>query len=347
MISQKIPARKINEILMKNYPKQIEGEVIEIEELEQGYMNLVFRIGSEKTSYICIIYNRNRYNDSKAQRYLSKSYQAAEFLSQNKIPVRTAYKNRNGGLISRADFGDGKQRLFGLYKFLSGSTIPWESYTRRHLRSLGRTLNQIHRTWAEYENATGDFVKWNEYIEKDSKSMLEYFNRNEKFIKIKLGVKLDFSAYDLLIKSIQTTFQTGFQLIHCDFVRGNILFSQKKLPKVYPITGVLDFEKVMAAPIQVDLARTLAFLLVDCKYKTREEIIKYFITEGYLWKVEKGIPDSKLNFNEIQKLVNYFWMRDLWKLLQCNPYEDLSLNFHYDKTVQKLIKQKLILSIDP
>jgi Ser/Thr protein kinase RdoA (MazF antagonist) len=42
------------------------------------------------------------------------------------------------------------------------------------------------------------------------------------------------------------------------------------------ITGIIDFEKTAAGPRIFDIARTLAFLLVDCKAKTPAQVTNYF-----------------------------------------------------------------------
>lgn len=357
---KKVTKSEIHEILMKYYPQQLEGAAkIEIRELEQGYMNTAFTVAvldelslQKGRKFVVVIYNVNRYND-QSKKFLTQTYQAASALERSGLPARTAVQNFKSQLISEVKFSDGKIRLIGLYRYLPGSTIPWEGYTRRHLRALGRTMAEVHKIWSKYDGESSDIPCWGNYLESDCESMFGYFNANENFIKNKLKVKLNSERGKQTINElrgvrIEVNSQCDlYQLIHCDFVRGNILFSDQKKDQTYPITGILDFEKVMHGPREADLGRTLAFLLVDCKYKTRQEIDQYFLREGYLLKIDQSESYSKLSFNKLQTYINYFWMRDFWKLLQCNPYEDLSLNFHYGKTLQELKKQKLILSIDP
>ncbi len=81
-------------------------------------------------------------------------------------------------------------------------------------------------------------------------------------------------------------------LLHMDFVRGNILYSQNHELR---ISGILDFEKAAYGSPLFDIARTYAFLLVDCKYKSEKEIGKYFLRSGY-------IKRGKLKLNSFKYL---------------------------------------------
>src|SRR5581483_8419087 len=38
-----------------------------------------------------------------------------------------------------------------LYDYLFGVTIPWEAYTMKHLKLLGKTLSDLHAILASYE----------------------------------------------------------------------------------------------------------------------------------------------------------------------------------------------------
>jgi aminoglycoside phosphotransferase (APT) family kinase protein len=118
-----------------------------------------------------------------------------------------------------------------------------------------------------------------------------------------------------------------------DFVRGNILFSG------FEITGILDFEKTALGHPIMDMARTLAFLLVDCKYKTEEKVNKYFVQSGY---TKRGANKETINDDDRGLLVEMFLLYDLYKFLRHNPYESLYENEHYIRTKDILVKYGVI-----
>lgn len=127
------------------------------------------------------------------------------------------------------------------------------------------------------------------------------------------------------------------QALHMDFVRGNILFDDRA-----NITGVLDFEKAAWGHPLFDIARTLAFLPVDCKYKTEVEVRKYFLMSGYN---KHGLGTFKItsrNARLLERLTDLFLFYDFYKFLRHNPYESLPRNEHFVRTRDLLIKHRVI-----
>jgi Ser/Thr protein kinase RdoA (MazF antagonist) len=122
------------------------------------------------------------------------------------------------------------------------------------------------------------------------------------------------------------------QPLHMDFVRGNILFDDDK------ITGILDFEKASLGHVIMDVSRTLAFLLVDCKYKTPEKVRKYFLKSGYF----KDTGGKIINLKLMDLLIEMFLTYDFYKFLRHNPYESLLQNQHYLRTRDILINLGVI-----
>lgn len=322
------------------------NEKVKVDLFSQGYMNTVVRISTGFEKYVLCLFNPNRYSDIKSKQLLEDIHKAVVFLDKKNLPVSIAYytlKNETVIALDRDDFTavniknnlENPIRLVSLYKFLEGQTIPWEAYTRRHIRAVGRSMHEMHKLWQEYKTKNSIYT-WKEYFELDSESLLSYFVKNMSHIERKLSfvVDIDFLKHlieNILHKNKKLHIKNNSQLIHGDFVRGNILFSDEKKDDIYPIVGILDFEKVMYAPIEVDVARTVAFMYVDCKYKTKEDVDYYFF-DGY---------GKKVNDEYCSILINYFLYRDLWKLLACNPYESLKENEHYVRTVTNLRTNKL------
>jgi Ser/Thr protein kinase RdoA (MazF antagonist) len=160
--------------------------------------------------------------------------------------------------------------------------------------------------------------------------------------------KLSVSIYSKIInwlgREVSSMPSTHDQLIHMDFVRGNILFStatdkpdQLQEGNVR-MSGIIDFEKVSFGNPAHDIARTLAFLLVDCKYKTTAQVRKYFLKSGY----QKRGGGTIENLEQIDKLVVFYLLHDFYKFLLHNPYESLKDNQHYIRTRDILLSQKVL-----
>lgn len=304
-----MPKVNIAQIVKKYYPKLIEGQKqISVFAIEQGFMNNVYKICIGDKSYIAIFYNKNRYNNSYAKNFLEEINNICLFLKSNSIPCRVT----NNQIVQV----DG--RFLGIYDFIEGKTLSWEAYTRRHLTSLSETMNKMHTVLQDYKG-TRYIPSWNDYLPIDYKKLHKYYTENLPTIETKLGIKIEIEKIESLYKNIINRPVSNKQLVHMDFVRGNILFDNN-----YKITGILDFEKMLIGDTQLDRARTYAFLVVDCKYKTKEQIDYYF-----------GKGDKNL--------VEYFWLRDFWKFLSCNPYESLSQNEHYQGTLLQLKKTQYII----
>jgi Ser/Thr protein kinase RdoA (MazF antagonist) len=360
---------KVSDIVMLlkgNYPdiflSDFHAQQIQVSEFEQGFMNHVLKIellnveNEVVSSYVGIFFNANRYSDDYAAKFLEEIDSVARYLRSRGLPAREAIEvSSNKYQVSReyrtlVEIGNGKnKRFFSLFELIPGKTISWEAYTRRHLRALGMYMGKMHSALRDIDIELSMIKNWSDHIVSDSENLLEYLKKNKLFIEKKLSLKLDFSKIENAVFNV-SSFACPYmdpdlrpQLIHCDFVRGNILFSDVKSDLIYQISGILDFEKMLFGKVEIDVARTLAFLFVDCKYKSEEDIIKYFLNEGYNTLGTVDTRQQKILFSNLENYMIYFWLRDFWKFLECNPYEDLRKNEHYVRTVKQLLIRKLVI----
>lgn len=226
----------------------------------------------------------------------------------------------------------------GLYWYLPGVTIPWEAYTMEHIKQLGCTLAVLHKSLKRYNVANLPEVA-NENLQL-SKRMLRYFSSNDvaSAAALKLGVR--FKSYSFINLLEICKHLPHKQALHMDFVRGNILFNGTD------ITGIIDFEKAANGSPLFDIARTLAFLFVDCKYKNEQKIRKYFLRSGYIKRGGAAISDYTVNGRSIlDSLIDFFLLHDFYKFLRHNPYESLKGNEHYLRTKALLLKRRLIAEV--
>lgn len=257
------------------------------------------------------------------------------FVAKNGLPARKNVDHRIIQLRAGA-----RIRYGSLYNYLPGSTIPWESYTKEHIKNLGKMHARLHAAASKFSMESFDDVHI-EYAAVCSR-MANYFGDNQikKAIKTKLALTV---PHDIFLRS-QKLLQycqklPDQQLLHMDFVRGNILFNDAA-----EITGILDFEKTGIGHPIMDLARTLAFLLVDCKHKEEEKVRKYYLMSGY---IKRGGRQRTVSgkANLLEELVNFFLLYDFYKFLLHNPYEYLQQNEHFVRTRNLLVKRGSILGI--
>lgn len=235
-------------------------------------------------------------------------------------------------------------RYAAIYTYLPGGTIPWEAYTRTHIKILGAGLSNLHAALADF-NATP--IKLPGTTSQNlalTRRMQYYFlDKNVSLaLQKKLGLTISTTIFTHFLSVLEACGRLPDQQpLHMDFVRGNILFDQQKDNPV--ISGILDFEKTAYGHPILDIARTLAFLIVDCKYKPEEKVRKYFLQSGYN---KRGLAHYKRftwhRKDVLEELLTFFLFHDFYKFLRHNPYEALLWNEHFAKTRDVLRKRGII-----
>jgi Ser/Thr protein kinase RdoA (MazF antagonist) len=227
----------------------------------------------------------------------------------------------------------------------------------KHIKLLGQVLGWLHHDLANFPVKSLDNKVSN--LESKLATMNKYFVQKNVADSLEQKLKLGINK-NIFVQFEQLLFQlsklTKQQVLHLDFVRGNILFDDSpvnslpskfiftnQLKKNNPasqlrISGVLDFEKTAYGPKVIDLARTLAFLIIDCKYKEADKVKKYFLNSGYQKRGQQKLTNREL----LEPLIAYFLFYDFYKFLKHNPYEFLPQNEHFVRTRQWLLKRKMI-----
>lgn len=294
---------------------------------QKGYRNEIWPVLIAKRQMINVtFYKREAGIGSRIKR----ADKVSEYLGLKGLPTR---RRLNPKILSLS--GGGMVVKICVYNYLPGETIPWESYTMERIKALGRTMSIMHTYLSQMPDISLPSV-YDEYLLIINR-MKEYFARSgvKKALSRKLDLQIDssrLSEYEKLLKAKKN--RPGQQALHMDFVRGNILF------KGDDISGVLDFEKTAKGHVEMDIARTLAFLLVDCKYKTNEKVRKYFLYSGYR---KRGLNKTIDFDNEFENIVEIFLFYDFYKFLLHNPYESLQLNEHFMRTKDILVRYGVIL----
>lgn len=265
---------------------------------------------------------------------LKRANLVGDYLAGQGFPAR---KTRDDHIVRLK--GHNQTRYAALYDYLPGETIPWDAYTMAHIKELGAYLSAMHRLLKgapfTLENTVTD-----EYLAAVER-MRTYLERSgvQRALNAKLGMHASVPERftSLLTECAKLPNQ---QILHMDFVRGNVLFDDTP-----SITGVLDFEKTAWGHPIFDVARTLAFLLVDCKYKSEQQVRKYFLFSGYDKRGPGSFKITPANRQLLEELVDLFLFYDFYKFLLHNPYESLAENEHFIRTRDILLQRKVIATV--
>jgi Ser/Thr protein kinase RdoA (MazF antagonist) len=300
-----------------------------------GYRNVIQPVEMADGSIVCLIFYKTEVG---ALERIRRANLVATHLAQSGLPARHQSDSRILRIRS-----DHNTRYVGLYHFMPGNTIAWEAYTRHHLKQLGAVMARMHHALAAIEPAPA----LSTHLQADVlleviDDMGSYWNRVgvRSAMRRKLGIEVDTAMLDGFEKLVRTASALpGAQVLHLDLVRGNVLFSSSvHQDDSASISGILDFEKTAYGPVEFDIARTMAFLFVDCAAKTEAEIRKQFLGSGYY---RRGGGRS-VSIQHLDALIGLYLLYDFYKLLLHNPYEDLPDNFHFRRTAAALKRRNII-----
>ena len=304
---------------------------------QKGYRNEIWPVELADGTYINVTFFKR---EDESLRRIRRADAVSEYLADHGLPTRRRVDPRRLQLKN-----DRLTTLVGVYVYLPGTTIPWEAYTMNHIKLLGKAMSDMHALLAEMPDDTTLPSVYDEYAA-ILRRMKRYFHDPQvrAAMQQKLGVELDAERTDefsRLLDDIRQ--QPDQQALHMDFVRGNILFGAPSTPELtlgaITLSGILDFEKTAFGHPVMDIARTLAFLLVDCKYKTPEKVHKYFLESGYKKRgAAKSFPDVTL----LEESSTMFLLYDFYKFLRHNPYESLADNEHYVRTRDILHERNMV-----
>lgn len=321
--------------VIKDVLRAYDIEYTAIYDHQKGYRNEIWPVRTSDGQMINVTFYKRE--EGMIDR-IRRTDAASEFLASRGMPTRQRFDTR----ILQVSGGDVTTNV-SVYTYLPGQTIPWEAYTMMHLKLLGKTMSDMHALLMDMPRDPAFPFVYDEYHAIIGR-MHRYFSQPsvKGAMKQKLKLRTEaacFEQHDSYLKECRAL--PGQQVLHMDFVRGNILFEESQ-PGGLAISGILDFEKTAFGHPVMDVSRTLAFLLVDCKYKAPEKIEKYFLNSGYQKRGSaKDIGSDSLRLG----LVQFFLMYDFYKFLRHNPYESLHENEHYLRTRDILLEHNMIRCI--
>jgi Ser/Thr protein kinase RdoA (MazF antagonist) len=302
---------------------------------QKGYRNESFAVDTEDGQTLNIMFYKR---EAGIVERIKRANHIADIVASQGFPARQTWSKK----ILRLKAG-AYEKYASVYNYLPGHTIPWEAYNQDHIKLLGKTMSDMHAILASCDAPDLPEVT-DEYLA-IVKRMRHYFAQApvQRALADKLLLEIDMVVFDQFEQLlIGAKLLPGKQPLHMDFVRSNILFENEPEGDFkVRISGILDFEKTAYGHPIFDIARTLAFLLVDCKYKQADKVRKYFLGSGYIKRGEAMLAEKHLGI--LDDLVSLFAYYDFYKFLRHNPYESLHDNEHFVRTVSMLIPARLVV----
>lgn len=318
-----------------------------IHSVQKGYRNESYPVELQSGQMVNLLFYKR---ESHIIERIYRADQVSAYAALTGLPVRTRFDKRLLRLR-----GAGGDIYVGLYHYLFGQTISWEGYTKKHIKLLGWAMSDLHEklqlmpvSWSsEYTVAT----ELSQLIER----MQRYFINDsvQRAMREKLGVAINPAQLKGMRMLVDICNQLpNQQVLHMDMVRGNVLFGSSRKSDIWQIdgvalTGIIDFEKTSYGHPLFDIARTLAFLLVDCQNKTPSKLYKYFLYSGYTKRGAAQVLSGQLGTSStymqlLDGLVKVFLLYDFYKFLRHTPYESLAENHHYVRTHDILLNYAMI-----
>lgn len=315
---------------------------VKIYDEQSGYRNKSYRIETRMSGDLNLIIFKPEPN---ILRRINVADKVSDFAATRGLSTRQRFDKQTLELTGAS----GRIHYARIYKYLPGATIPWEEYTKKHIKLLGWAMSDLHHIATDFK---GDLPDALNQCQDQLKTMQRYFS--DKNIQSAVRQKLNLSINEKVFQALRGGLAAAKGLsqitpLHLDLVRGNVLYdSGSNIDTPWRIgdislTGLIDFEKVARGPAILDLARTYAFLIIDCARKTSNKIFKYLINSGYnkRGKNQINLPSPELT-QIFWLLVKFFLMYDFYKFLRHNPYEFLKENHHFRLTRDMLIQKNML-----
>lgn len=326
--SRALPKEKLAEIAA-----MYDLTLAEVGRVEGGYRNLSHSFsGSDGKQYNFILYK----NEPGIAELIQRTNALGAHVAAHGLPARAPQDSR----ILRVG-----KRYGSLYGYLDGETIPWEAYTKKHIKLLGQAMAVFHTAAHDYHGSALPAVEtvYMEIVER----MKTYFADEKIAHALSQKLQLVVCVPDMSGFLEAATVVAGRTPLHMDLVRSNVLFREATDGDTLAInglalSGILDLEKATVGHPLFDIARTLAFLLVDCP-KPADKIYKYFLDSGYRKRGGRELkPVAVRGLDMLEMLVTLFLTYDFYKFLKQNPYESLSKNHHFKRTADILLARKVL-----
>ena len=260
----------INNIIKQN--KNILGENPEIEKINVGFTNTIYKVNNSFIIKICT----NKENEEKFKKEI-------EFYNSNKenklIPKLYSYSTNKNDI----------PYFYEILEKLEGETLfnVWHTLDEIQKEEI---IKQLCTAMKEFHNFKGEYYNWEEYL--NTKFIESFTEVKNKQIINNEQISIIEKAYTLFNKYLESK---QLVLIHNDLHFDNIFINNGKIK-------IIDFERSMYAPIDFELDILYRMIRKPWKFAS-EETEKYTNKEDYLnimSYIEKYYPEL-LNVKHLYK----------------------------------------------
>lgn len=161
------------------------------------------------------------------------------------------------------------QKWYSLYNYIDSETIDWDEQKNDvNFRELGKEIAKLHtylKTIPVYENTIFRSLK----VSKKRNEIFEIFNQiNPELMHMNKQISKVIYEFERMPKK-------GWQILHGDLNRNNLLFASKRL------VGIIDFADCMIGLPVCDLADFCIDVCIDTQKRSVQWDVINLILEGY------------------------------------------------------------------
>lgn len=161
------------------------------------------------------------------------------------------------------------KKWYSLYNYINSETIVWDDQINDiDFRELGKEISKLHtylKTIPAYENT----IFRNVEVSKKKNEIFEVFNQiNPERMYMNEKISRIIDEFEMMPKE-------GWQILHGDLNRNNLLFDNKRL------VGIIDFADCVVGPPVCDLADFCIDICIDTQKRSVQWDIINLILEGY------------------------------------------------------------------
>jgi len=177
-------------------------------DFQKGYRNEIWPVLTDSDQMLNVTFYKR---EPGIRQRIAQADKVSEYLAQNGMPTRQRFDKRTLTLKSGAFVTN-----IGVYNYLPGHTIPWESYTMDKIKMLGATMSNMHSLLSVMTETSLPSV-YDEYVVIIGR-MYEYFSTpkvNDAILR-KLNIHIKADKFDTYIKLLELCkSKSGQQPIHC------------------------------------------------------------------------------------------------------------------------------------
>jgi len=263
------------------------GKLISCQRMKKGFGNLLYKIITNKGTYILKIVVRNN--------PVRVIYEVDLLNHIKKLPTPQTIPSKDKKILLNFN---ATNKAF-IYKYIEGKVT--NVFNDDLLFSIGKFLGELHKQSIKFKSN----IKRLEFYNISKKSFREMIEVSKETKNLKIKNAVHYIKNNFLQYSLPKNLPQG--AIHIDLKPENVLIKNKKL------SGVIDFDNSYIGPLILDLANTLMwFCSKNGKFNFKKAKI---IFEGYTKKRKISPREKKYFYNVFHYVFLSHMLVDIYLLV--------------------------------